>query len=486
MRIKIKILLTLLIAGISGIQAQNNTSSPYSIRGYGEIEEFNNAFCRSLGGASNGIRFENLFSYSNPASLGGTKLVLLDFGFRAEYNKVYSDSAAKTSYNGNINYFSLAFPVYRKPIIKKDTTQKVKTKTTKLYTEYKSIWNAAFGFAPYSSIHSSYSKLRDTTYGQTGNFYSRTGGLTRVYLINSVNITENFSIGLNASFIFGQMRSTDGFFLFDTGVSRATIQEKNTRMSGFKFDFGLQGQRNKDTLVTRDSVVENNTKVLKIKRHPIRFVYGATINNSAQMNYTIFRQILNKSNYYVSAPLDTVLHQENKRGKTSLPFGYTAGFSVTYNNVWMLTADYKVDRWGKLKNSLFTDSFGSSSQISIGFAYRPDYNIAMFKKTEGNKRFKPNLEYRFGFRTRNTGYYFKDNANNIVPLKEYGISFGIGIPKLRTEWDTKYIQVKSMFNITGEYIRRGTLVNGMISENIYRITIGFTLPDVWFRKRKFD
>ncbi len=487
MRKKIKILLTLIICGVFGLNAQNNTSSPYSIRGYGEMEGFNNAFCRALGGASNGIRTEHYFSFSNPASLGATKLVLLDFGFRVDYSHVYSDSASKTRYNGNINYFSLSFPVYRKPIIKKDTSSSaIKSKTTKLYTEYRSIWNAAFGFMPYSSINSTYSKLKDTSYGLIGNYYSRTGGLTRLFFMNSVNINPNITVGLNTSFIFGQTRAYDGYYLFDTGVARATIHENNISMRGFKFDFGIQAERNKDTIYVRDSIVVNGQKVLQVKKQPIRFVFGATLDNGAQLNYSIYRQILNKSNYYITAPVDTVLLQENKKGKTSIPLGYSAGFSVTYNNNWMLTADYRAEQWGTMKKTLFTDSFSNSSQISIGLAYRPDYSASNFKKTEGNKRFMPTIEYRFGFRSRNTGYNFLDNAGNIQPLKEYGFSFGLGIPKLRTEWDTKYFQVKSMFNITAEYIKRGNLQNGMIAENMFRVTLGFTLPDVWFRKRKFE
>ncbi len=476
----------LLMGSVFGLEAQNNTSSPYSIRGYGEMENSSNAFCRALGGASNGIRSEHVFSFSNPASLGATKLVILDFGFRLDYSHIYSDSASKTGYNGNFNYFSLSFPVYRKPIIKKDTSASARSKTTKLYTEYRSVWNAAFGFMPYSSINSTYSKLKDTTYGLIGNYYSRTGGLTRLFFMNSVNIKPNISLGLNTSFIFGQTRAYDGYYLFDTGVSRATIHENNISMRGFKFDFGIQAERNKDTIYKRDSIVVNGQKILRVSKRPVRFVFGATLDNSAQLNYSIFRQILNKSNYYITAPIDTVILQENKKGKTALPLGYSAGFSVTYNNTWMFTADYRAEQWGSLKSSLYSDSFSNSSQFSFGLAYRPDYNVTNFKKTSGNKRYLPYIEYRFGFRTRNTGYNFLDNAGNINPLKEYGLSFGIGIPKLRTEWDTKYFQVKSMFNITAEYVKRGNIQNGMISENLYRITLGLTLPDVWFRKRKFE
>lgn len=480
---RIKTLFFLILLSVSVISAQNNTSSPYSIRGYGELESFNTAFSRSMGGAINGLRSPRAISYSNPASIGAVTNVILDFGFRADGSKVYSETAVKTKYNGNFNYFSLSFPLYRKSVIKKDTA--VKSKTTRLYKEYRTVWAGSFGITPYSSINAAYSKTKDTTYGRLENYYSSIGGLSRLFFINSINVTRNLSLGVNTSYIFGQSRSYAGYFITDSGITRATINEKNTRMSGFKFDFGLQGQLH-DTITRMDSVLENNVMVLKKKRIPIRFVYGATLNNNAQLNYTIFRQILNKSNYYTVAGVDTVLLEENKKGKTSLPLGYSAGFSITYNNLWMLSADYRTERWGELSKGLFTDSFTNSSQFNVGLAYRPDANVDMFKRREKNRRYKANLEYRVGFRSLNTGYNFKDNTGKISPLKEYGISFGIGIPKTRMDYDQKQVVVKSLINITGEYIHRGNTNNGMIAEDMFRLTFGFTLSDIWFVKRKYN
>ncbi len=481
---KIKHYLFLLITTIFVLElnAQNNTSSPYSIRGFGEIEEFQSAYTRSLGGATNGIRSQRCLSFSNPASYGALTMMMLDFGFRGDYSKVYSETAAKTKYNGNFNYISIAFPMYRKPIVKKDTS--VKTKETKLYREYKTIWAGGFGLSPYSNISASFTKDIDTSYGQIINSYSRTGGLTRVYFTNAVNLSNNLSLGLNTSYIFGQSRSLDGYFLSDSFVSRATIQENNIRYNGFKFEFGVQAQRNKDTIIVTDSIVENNVKVLRVRRMPLRFVFGATVNNNAQLDYSIYRKITNKSSFNPYAAVDTVLLQENKTGKTNMPFGYSAGLSLTYNNTWMLAVDYKTDQWGTMKNSLFTDTFSNSSQWNFGLAFRPDANVEMFRTKDKNK-FSANLEYRLGFRMLNTGYLFKDNKGQINPLKEYGISFGIGIPKTRLEYDSKRMIIKSMVNITGEYIHRGNTNNGMIAENLYRLTIGFTLADIWFKQRKF-
>lgn len=480
MKNKQYVLIAFVFAFVNLAMAQNNTSSPYSTRGFGEPEPFINAFSRSLGGSINGIRTARTLSLSNPASLGAIRQVSLDFGFRADYYKIYNSNAAKTGYNGNFNYFGLAFPVYKKLIIRDTSTQK---NENKLYREYKILWAMAFGLTPYTNINVSYYNIVDTTYGQIGNYYSKRGGLNRFYIMNAVNLKPNLSIGLNSSFLFGQTQSTEAFYLFDTGVSRSTFHERNTQLTGFRFDLGLQGERNRDTIIRRDSVEEGGKKILKIYRYPVRFVYGGAVSNNSSIRFDEFRQVLNRSNYFTNAARDTILSENNIRGKTNFPMSFSLGMSITFNKLWMISADYKSDLWSKQDRSLFVnDSFTNSSQISIGFAFRPDMDIEFSQSIKKVAK----LEYRLGFRMLNTGYLFKDNIGNISPLKEYGISFGIGIPKSRTDNDgISKIILKSLFNITGEYIRRGNTNNGLIAENIFRLTIGFTLTDSWFKQRKF-
>jgi hypothetical protein len=468
---------------LSYTYAQNNTSSPYSTRGFGEIEQFSNAYSRALGGVSNGIRTSRTISLSNPASVGAMKQVSLDFGFRVQYSKVYTDSSARTNYNGNFNYFGLAFPVYKKQILK--DSSRIKNQN-KLYKEYRTLWAVAFGIAPYSNINVSYFKIQDTTYGQLGNYYSKRGGLSNLYFINAVNLTPSLSLGLNSSFLFGQNRSTQTYYLFDTGKARSTFYDKNTQLNGFKFDLGLQGERNRDTIVRHDSILEGGKMIYKTFRYPVRFVYGATISNQAGIRYNEYRQVLNISNYYTSAKKDTVLNENNLKGTTHLPMSISAGFSATFNKLWMVAADYRTDMWSKIDKNLFNDSFGNSSQISLGFAYRPDPDVDFSESVKAKGKRKARIEYRFGLRMLNTGYLFKDNKNQITALKEYGISFGFGVPKTRTDVDGRNkILLKSLFNFTAEYIHRGNTLNGMLAENVFRLTIGFTLADNWFKQRKF-
>lgn len=518
-----RLLLLLIIARMSGSIFAQNTQSPYSSRGFGEPEAFMTAYNKSLGGVVNGIRSKRTISLANPASVSGLTQVTLEFGFRGDYSTIFNSSGTRTAYNGNFNYFTLGFPVWRKPVIKQDTSRRTEDSEKKILREYKTIWSVAFGMTPYSSIFSSYYKTVDTSYGPIMNFYEKSGGLSRLFLMNGVNITKSLSVGLTTSYLFGQSRYRQAFYVNDSGVSRATFDDNNLRMSGFRFDFGVQGHVGRDSVFMsrgwngtydsigrkaivkrvrdKDSSIINGMKVLGYhndttwqriqKKHMVgkhrglEFIYGATVSNQSNLRYTVYRSILSRSNYYVSAPIDTILDESNVKGRTFIPMSYSAGFSLTLDHKWMIAADYKSDMWSKMDRKLFDDSFSNSSQISLGFAYRPqvDPDRMDLRRIGKKKRLMPNLEYRLGFRMLNTGYHFKDNLGNIRPMKEYGISFGIGIPKMRYDWDRT--PIKTMINLTGEYIHRGTTTNGLIEENLFRITIGFTFPDVWFRKKQF-
>src|SRR5690606_649523 len=129
--------------------------------------------------------------------------------------------------------------------------------------------------------------------------------------------------------------------------------------------------------------------------------------------YNQIRQKLNTSTLFSKAEIDTILYDENLKGRTNLPSGFSAGFSLTYNNKWMICADYKSDLWGNISKNYFTDSFGNSRQWNVGIAYRPDVDVAYMRTR------KPNFEYRLGYRQFTSAYNFLDNTGKVSPVKEY-------------------------------------------------------------------
>ena len=68
------------------------------------------------------------------------------------------------------------------------------------------------------------------------------------------------------------------------------------------------------------------------------------------------------------------------------------------------------------------------------------------------------------------------NINN-ESIKEFGISFGLGLP------------VGDLFsnaNVGFEIGKRGTTNNNLIQENFVNFQLSLSLNDRWFQKRKYD
>jgi len=67
-----------------------------------------------------------------------------------------------------------------------------------------------------------------------------------------------------------------------------------------------------------------------------------------------------------------------------------------------------------------------------------------------------------------------------LPL--FGASFGFGLP-VRT---SRYAPGQgTIFNLGFEYMKRGD-DNNLLKENIFRFSLGLSLTDFWFGKKKYE
>jgi hypothetical protein len=110
----------------------------------------------------------------------------------------------------------------------------------------------------------------------------------------------------------------------------------------------------------------------------------------------------------------------------------------------------------------------NSLQFAAGMQYTPKYNAI------GDGSGWKTIRYRAGVRYNSGALVLKGQA-----ISELGMTFGVGIP-LKRPYAMPYM------NVTGEIGQRGDVSNGLVRERYTRITVGFTLNDRWFIKRKYD
>ena len=179
-----------------------------------------------------------------------------------------------------------------------------------------------------------------------------------------------------------------------------------------------------------------------------------------------------------STPLDTAISSKNIPGTVVIPAHYTAGIALhkkEYDNrgnydQWVLGMEYNSAAWQD-KYSFYgqKDVLSNSWMYRVGLQFCPNpYNYESYWST---------VVYRAGF------YSGKDYLNiDNKGLKISALTLGMGLPirKYRS-YDYQY----TLLNLALQVGQRGTSVNDF-KENFVQFTLGYSLSDVWFNKRKYD
>ena len=94
---------------------QNNTSSPYTRLGYGDLADRSFGAGRAMGGVGIGLRSPKQINPMNPASYSCMDSLTFIFDFGASFQSArYSDGTNKyKNLNGNIEYLAVQFPITR-------------------------------------------------------------------------------------------------------------------------------------------------------------------------------------------------------------------------------------------------------------------------------------------------------------------------------------------------------------------------------------
>jgi hypothetical protein len=409
---------------LSRLYAQN-TSSPYSIIGLGDIEK--SYFDRTSGLGYGGIALtsDRYLLLSNPASAAFLPKPSYSNSFFFEvatrYRSVsYSGSAVAnntTNQSNDLQFKKIAFAI--KP---------------------KANWALGFGLMPFSSSNYSFDgvkKVQGGTFDVDAN-YSGTGSTNLFYLNNSFLITKNLSVGIQSSLLFGQINDNETVYSSITDSVLST--NRNLYLSNTYFKGGI---------------IYN----LKANKN-LTFAFGATGSLETKVN----------ANYELTVKDgNTILKSVNEKRNnyTSLPLMGTVGLAATYKNKYTFVADYVNQNWSSLNYRGSNYSLTNSSRMSAGIQY---VNNVAIKDVKGGKA---------GTYEKNSfqlGYYYNKSYLNVYgqQIKEWGVTMGVGA-----------MLPISGLGIQGtlEIGSRGNTSNGLIKENITQIGVTISYRDNWFTKK---
>ena len=411
-------IVVVLLGFLSHIDAQIATSSPYSRFGLGELQQSIFPEYNAFGGASTALSNSNSVNPTNPATYTsfGPNSFLLSTGGWHQTTKMQNATTEQIVNNNAFSHLILGFPINRK-------------------------LGASIGMIPFSNIGYEIN-ARDNDYNANMNYYGD-GGISKIYFGGAYELLNDFSIGVNASYLFGGLNRRKQLVYDDESFLNSRSNSK-INLKGYYYELGL---------LYKTNINENDA-----------FAIGFTANNNSSIRAKK-SEIVESFEFsgFSEVPKDTFVNI-TEWGEITLPRYASVGISYNKDNKWLLVADYSLQDWADYTMFDESDNLANSMRISGGIQYTPEYNSV----TKYYKR----MDYRFGASYSNTPLQF-DNRQ----LTEKSISFGFGIPvkKSRTKYD---------FSCT--LGQRGTAEDKLIKEQFVRLGLSVSYDGIWFVKRRYD
>ncbi len=413
-------LLTLLTAGAAG---QKNVQSPYARYGIGNLEQQGTFRTKAMGGISSGIRNNLTLNFVTPASYSSIDTSSFIFDFGLDYGLIRLSEGDQTYWSQDLNFshLMLGFPIRKN-------------------------WGVVAGVMPYSN--GSYSIVESTSDdGETEDFLERhigSGGYQKALIGTGFSPVKYFSAGVNMFFIFGEITRLNDFIFtednnyFNTrkygsssmnGIGweasvqfMAPLPEKKFINAGITYTPGFKLRTTNQDVVFRYSGIQTSTLAFDT-------LSNATVSTTSQMPQTI-------------------------RGGIS--FGQTDKFTAG--------ADINYTTWSKASLPGTYGTYSDVISLHAGAEYIPD--------KFSNYSFFDRVEYRAGCRYGESyALYGGDN------IKEYGITFGAGIPMRRS---------RSRISLVVDLSKRGNSDAGLPGETRISIGASLNLYDYWFIKRQYE
>ncbi|MGY8954596.1 MAG: hypothetical protein ACKVK1_00195 [Flavobacteriales bacterium] len=414
-KLKKLVVVLFVFCGLSAF-AQLGTSSPYSRFGLGDLQ--GNAFpvYNALGGGVTALSSSNSVNPSNPASYTSFRANSFLFSTGGLHNttQIQNSTDKQVVNNSAFSHLTIAFPI-----------------SSKL--------GASFGMLPYSNI--GYTLNARDTVVNADMIYTGDGGLSKVYFGGAYEPFKGFSLGINASYLFGGLNRRKKLDYDDESFFDSR-SNSSINLKGYYYELGL--------LYKKELA---NEKELS---------FGLTANNNSTLR-------AKRTNIVetISGPYEIVKDTASnvvEWGEVTLPNYISTGLMYRDGEKWLLIADYSMQNWADYTLLGESDDLSNSMRLSGGLQYTPEFNSV----TKYYKR----MQYRLGAAYSNTPLTLNDTQ-----LKEMSVSFGFGIPvkKSRTKYD-----------VSLTLGQRGTTDNSLIKEQFVKFGLSVSYDGIWFVKRKYD
>ncbi len=423
---KIKLYLLLVIATLSANAfAQTGINSPYSRYGLGQLNDKNvNSAAMGMGGLSVATHDPTALNPANPASYGSldSSSFLFEIGVAGNITTLKTTALSESGYDATLSYIFAGFPITR-------------------------WWKSGIGIMPYSKIGYNIETLVEVdNFSNVVHSFNGDGGLNQVFWGNGFNVTNKLRAGINITYLFGQSSRSSMVYYPDSVFIFGTKVESKLRGGGFIFDYGVQYDIN----------------INKTTQATIGVTYANEFNLNATRTY-LSKTLTGGFGDEVESVKDTIEYITDEKGTIVIPQRFGVGVVVKKEGRWLVGMDFEWQNWKEFAVYDIADTLINSFHITLGGEFMPKHtNISsLFKR----------MTYRGGIRYNQSYLKFGETRIN-----EFGISFGIGFPMKKS---------KTGLELGVEFGKRGTTNNSLIQEDFMNMSLGISIQEHWFHKRRY-
>ncbi|MCL9770687.1 hypothetical protein NAT47_09670 [Flavobacterium sp. HXWNR69] len=353
--------------------AQDNTASPYSYYGLGEVKFNGTQDAKSMGGLS--IVGDSIqLALMNPASFSKLKLTTFAVGGTNSSTNFKTQSEKEKAQRTSFDYLAVGLPFGK--------------------------FGAAFGLKPYTAVGY---KNESTFTDETGNKFQRSQGngfINKVFLGGSYQITKKISLGAEIMYHFGDITNDYTETLLSPDPTQYISRKRDfSKVNGFASNFGMLYQTNINSKLTLHSSITYSPESRLSTNNSRNISTVAYAGNGAELIYD-------------NEEIDVIDKD------LIIPSKVSFGAGIGKNKSWLIGTEITLTENKKLVNR-FEDqanvSYENSTRIALGGYYVPKY--------DSFSSYFERIIYRAGFKYENIGLVINNQS-----IKDYGINIGFGLP----------------------------------------------------------
>jgi len=297
-------------------------------------------------------------------------------------------------------------------------------------------WSLALGFNPYSLIN--YKIVNDGfSIGEPiKETYAGRGGISKINIGMSYTLAKAVSLGFDYNYAFGDIKDLKLVeFTSQSGFTPTNIINEND-YSGFYYKGGA---------------IIDLEKLLKLKKSgefTVGFLYESPLKLTAKFD-GIYKTSLNTDTVTIT------------RGDIEIPARLGFGITKKVGNRYLVSGDVLLQDWSTFKAyGLTQQNYQSAMRVGAGVEIQP---------LENADKTADKLTYRFGAFYETS--YFTVNGESVNRM---GINAGIGIP----------LSTYNSLDISLGYSMRGNTDNGLVKDNMLKLSAGLNFGELWFIRPK--